>query len=87
MGKLSNGTNIGGIWKVNDVYILPRFMLVDETLVSFERIEGFTDVRILDPNKMKSSSDLVVMNFVERIENAYSSVSWAPYEKSFYDDP
>ena len=64
VGVLSNGTKLGGIWKVKDMTEFPRFVLVDETLVSFERVAGFADIRKIEANKMSNQRTLAVMNFV-----------------------
>lgn len=70
--KLPNGTYYGGIWKYKDLAYFPRFLLLDEELVKFERVAGYAYLRILNCDKMKNKEALAIVKYLKQLEEHYS---------------
>lgn len=68
ISKLPNGTYYGGIWKYKDLAYFPRFLLIDEELISFERVTGYAYLRILDLENMNNKEALAIVKYLKKLE-------------------
>jgi hypothetical protein len=68
MGELSNGSKIGGIWKIEDNVKFPRLHLLDLRLISLELIEGYADIRSINLEKLSHKSFFATEQWLKSLE-------------------
>lgn len=68
---LSNGTKYGGLWRYRDYLYFPRFLFIDEELVSFEYRHTYAYIRKIDTGKLKNKEHLTILNYQRLLEKHY----------------